>query len=107
MPMSNRRFLDNLEMPAFPGSEIRGLASSHLARLVLLKEGPRKTGSFSLTISFLRLNRFFDGVCHLENCLVSIHRSLLFMQQIRRLGLLTHNNVPIVIRVREWKVLRA
>jgi hypothetical protein len=29
------------------------------------------------------------------------------MQQIRRLGLLTHHDVPIVIRVKEWKVLRA
>lgn len=129
--MSNRRFLDKLEMPAFPNSEVRSLASSHLARLVLLKEGPKQTGSFNLTISFLRLsdfaiveylraraaltsfstqravNRFFEGVCHLENCIVSIHRSLLFMQQIRRLGLLTHDGVPIVIRVKEWRVLRA
>jgi len=129
--MSNRLFLDKLEMPAFPNSEVRSLASSHLARLVLLKEGPKKTGSFNLTISFLRLsdfaiveylraraaltsfstqravNRFFEGVCHLENCIVSIHRSLLFMQQIRRLGLLTHDGVPIVIRVKEWRVLRA
>ncbi len=61
----------------------------HLARLVLLKEAPRETGSFNLTISFLRLadfsvveylrarnvltsfskqravNRFFEGMCHL------------------------------------------
>ena len=29
------------------------------------------------------------------------------MHQIRRLRLLTHDGIPIVIRVKEWKVLRA
>ena len=38
---------------------------------------------------------------------MTMHRSLLFMQQIRRLGLVSHDGVPIVIRSREWTVLRA
>jgi hypothetical protein len=129
--MSTRQYLDKIEMPDLPKSEVRSLASSHLARLILLKQGPKTTGSFNLTITFLRLadfstleylrsratlrsfskerfvNRFFEGICHLENCIVSMHRSLLFMQQIRRLGLLTHDGIPIVIRSREWNVLRA
>jgi hypothetical protein len=129
--MSKRQYLDKLEMPDLPRSELRSLASSHLARLILLKEGPKTRGTFNLTITFLRLadfsiieylrsrnaltsfstkravNRFFEGICHLENCIVSMHRSLLFMQQIRRLGLVTHDGAPIVIRSKEWKVLRA
>ena len=118
-------------MPPFPVAELRSLASSHIARLVLLKQGPKRTGSFNVTISFLRLsdfavgeylrarsalisfakqravNRFCDGVCHLENCIVSIHRSLLFVRQIRKLRLVTHDNNPIVIRSRNWKVIQA
>jgi hypothetical protein len=129
--MSKRQYLEKIEMPDLPRSEVRSLASSRLARLILLKQGPKTTGSFNLTITFLRLadfstleylrsratlrsfskerfvNRFFEGICHLENCIVSMHRSLLFMQQIRRLGLVSHDGVPIVIRSRDWNILRA
>ena len=113
--MSKKRYLENLEMPALPKLRVPSAASNHLARLILLKEGPKTRRSFNLTISFLRLadfsaleylrarsalssfsteravNRFFEGICHLENCIVSMHRALLFIQQIRRLGLLTHD----------------
>jgi len=129
--MSTKQYLGKLEMPDLPRSELRSLAASHLARLILLKEGPKTRGSFNLTISFLRLadfstieylrsrnalasfsrerfvNRFFEGICHLENSIVSMHRALLFIQQIRRLALVTHDGVPIVIRSKEWKVIRA
>jgi hypothetical protein len=129
--MTKKRYLEKLEMPALPKLRVPSAASNHLARLILLKEGPKTRRTFNLTISFLRLadfsaleylrarsalssfatdravNRFFEGICHLENCIVSMHRALLFMQQIRRLGLLTHDGVPIVIRSKEWKVLYA